>query len=316
LSQAFLLPFEEPLARLRDRIDELSAVGTPRNELAILEEQLETLTVEIYARLSAWENVQLCRHPSRPTTLDYIGTLIDDFVELCGDRNFGDDKAIVTGIGSFRGKSIAIAGHRKGRSAKENSERNFGMPRPEGYRKAKRLFELADQFSLPIVTFVDTAGAHPGLDAEERGQSEAIGSCIAALARVTVPVVCMVVGEGGSGGALALGVGNCVLLQRFATYGVITPEGCASILWRTAARAPDAAERLKVTSVDLFALGAIDKVVEEPARGAHVDPDSAIRAVGEAIAASLDNLSHLSPLALRDQRYERFRAMGRFRESG
>ncbi len=312
MAQAFLLPFEEPLVRLRDRIDELSAVGTPASELAILEAHLEALTGEIYARLSAWEKVQLCRHPLRPTTLDYIGSLIEMFVELCGDRNFADDKAIVTGIGSFRGQSVAIAGHRKGRSAKENAERNFGMPRPEGYRKAKRLFELADLFSLPIVTFIDTAGAHPGLDAEERGQSEAIGSCIAALARVTVPVVSLVVGEGGSGGALALGVGNRVLLQRFATYSVITPEGCASILWRTSARAPDAADRLKVTSQDLFSLGAIDNIVDEPARGAHVDPESAIRSVGDAIAASLDSLRHLSPDALREHRYARFRAIGRF----
>jgi acetyl-CoA carboxylase carboxyl transferase subunit alpha len=316
LSQAFLLPFEEPLVRLRDRIDELSAVGTPRPELAILEAHLETLTSEIYARLSAWEKVQLCRHPLRPTTLDYIGGLATDFVELCGDRNFADDKAIVTGMGSFRGKSVAIAGHRKGRSARENAERNFGMPRPEGYRKAKRLFELADQFNLPIVTFIDTAGAHPGLDAEERGQSEAIGSCIAALSRVTVPVVSVVVGEGGSGGALALGVGNCVLIQRFATYSVITPEGCASILWRTASRAPDAADRLKVTSHDLFALGAIDNIVDEPARGAHVDPESAIRSLGDAIAASFEGLRHLSASALREQRYARFRAIGRFASSG
>ncbi len=314
MAQAFLLPFEEPLARLRDQIDELAALGTPRADLAILEEQHETITTEIYARLSAWEKVQLCRHPLRPSTLDYVSALIEPFVELCGDRAFADDKAIVTGIGTFRGRNVAIAGHRKGRSAKENSERNFGMPHPEGYRKAERLFGLADQFGLPIVTFIDTAGAYPGLEAEERGQSEAIGSCIAALARVTVPVVSIVVGEGGSGGALALGVGNLVLLQHFATYSVITAEGCASILWRTSARAPDAAERLKVTAQDLFALGVIDKIIDEPKRGAHTDPVGATRFLGDALEAALGSLRSLDGPALREHRYARFRALGRTAE--
>ncbi len=313
MAQAFLLPFEEPLVRLRDQIDQLRALGsTPNAEIATLEEQHETLTNEIYARLTAWEKVQLCRHPLRPSTLDYVNALTEPFVELCGDRGFADDKSIVTGLATFRGRNIVIAGHRKGRSAKENAERNFGMPHPEGYRKAKRIFELADRFCLPIVTFIDTAGAYPGLAAEERGQSEAIGACIAALSRVTVPVVSIVVGEGGSGGALALGVGNEVLLQRFATYSVITAEGCASILWRTASRAPEAAERLKVTAQDLLALGAIDKIIDEPRRGAHVDPEGAIRSLGNALESALNGLCTLDGHALREQRYARFRAIGRY----
>jgi acetyl-CoA carboxylase carboxyl transferase subunit alpha len=311
-----VLPFEKPVVELITRVRELRALAeTDRRfegELKRLEDRCGRLARELFADLSPWQKVQLSRHPNRPYTLDYIGTLFEDFVELHGDRSFADDASIVAGLARYHGESVVVLGHQKGRGAKENVKRNFGMPNPEGYRKARRLYELASRFRLPILTFIDTPGAYPGLGAEERGQSEAIGSCLALMSRAPVPVVATIIGEGGSGGALALGVANAVNVLEYGTYSVISPEGCASILWKDGAKSDEAAMRLRITAPELLALKIVDLIVEEPAGGAHQDPEQAARLVDAAITASLATLAGQSPEALVEHRYRRFRALGAF----
>jgi acetyl-CoA carboxylase carboxyl transferase subunit alpha len=309
-----VLPFEKPLVELLDRVAKLRAsLGqdpTLRHELERMEAQAAQVARVIFAGLTPWQKVQLSRHPKRPYTLDYLAHLVEDFVELKGDRRFSDDAAIVSGIGRFRGRSVILVGHQKGRTAKENVKRNFGMAHPEGYRKAERLYALADRFRLPILAFVDTPGAYPGIGAEERGQSEAIGSCLAALARVGVPVVTTITGEGGSGGALALAVANRVHVLEYGTYSVISPEGCASILWKDGAKAAEAAERMRMTAPELLRLGVVDRIVSEPPGGAHRDHAAAAKAVGDAVEEALRELEGLTREQLADDRYARFRRLG------
>jgi acetyl-CoA carboxylase carboxyl transferase subunit alpha len=298
-----VLPFEKPIVELVVRVRELREL--------VRKDRATKLARELFAELTPWQKVQLSRHPNRPYTLDYISRIFEGFCELHGDRTFGDDAAIVAGFARLRGRSVAVIGHQKGRGAKEKVKRNFGMPHPEGYRKARRVYDLASRFGLPIVTLVDTPGAYPGIGAEERGQSEAIGACLASMSRARVPIVTTIIGEGGSGGALALAVANRVLVLEYGTYSVITPEGCASILWKDGAKADEAAARMKMTAPDLFRLGVVDRVIEEPTGGAHQDHDEAARHVEVAIAAALHELDALgSPEALIEDRYRRFRAMG------
>jgi acetyl-CoA carboxylase carboxyl transferase subunit alpha len=311
---SFVLPFEKPVVELVSRVRELREQAksdqTLEPELRRLEDKATRLARELFSGLTPWQKVQLSRHPARPYTLDYIERSFDDFVELHGDRSFGDDAAIVGGLARFRGRSVVVVGHQKGRGAKDNVKRNFGMPHPEGYRKARRLYEMAIRFDLPILTLIDTPGAYPGIGAEERGQSEAIGACLATMSRATVPIVATVIGEGGSGGALALGVANRVLVLEYGTYSVISPEGCASILWKDGSKADEAAMRMKMTAPDLLRLGIVDQVIGEPAGGAHQDHDAAARFVGAAIAAALHNLERMSGDELREDRYARFRRIG------
>jgi acetyl-CoA carboxylase carboxyl transferase subunit alpha len=308
------LPFEAPVVDLIEKVRDLRRLAEEdpalRSELTALEGRTERVARELFSSLTRMQRVQLSRHAQRPYTLDYVSRLFTDFVEMHGDRRFSDDPSIVAGLAKYRGRSVAVIGHQKGRSTKENVKRNFGMPHPEGYRKAIRLYELADRFGLPILTFIDTPGAYPGIGAEERGQSEAIGAALAALSRARVPVIASVIGEGGSGGALALGVANRVLVLEFGCYSVISPEGCAAILWKDGARAGEAAERMKVTAPDLLEFGLVDEVVTEPTGGAHQDHDDAARRLDAAISAHLDALSKLSADELRADRYEKFRAMG------
>lgn len=313
---AHVLAFEKPVVELVTRVRELRDLAKTDDrfaaELRRLEDKAAKLAREVFSKLSPMQKVQLSRHPSRPYTLDYVARLITDWVELHGDRRYADDASVVGGLGRYHGRSVVVVGHQKGRNAKENVMRNFGMPNPEGYRKAIRLYELADRFGLPILTFVDTPGAFPGIGAEERGQSEAIGAAIETMSRVGVPIVTSVIGEGGSGGALALGVANRVLVLEFSYYSVITPEGCAAILWKTADQAPEAAERLKITAPNLLELGIVDQIVEEPPGGAHQDHDDAARRLDRAIWEQLSRLSRLSPDELREDRYQRFRRLGAF----
>jgi acetyl-CoA carboxylase carboxyl transferase subunit alpha len=264
------------------------------------------------AKHEAWQRVQLARHPKRPHTLDYIERLFTDFQEIHGDRLYGDDPAIVCGAAFFEGRPIMIVGEQKGRDTKQKLHRNFGMPKPEGYRKAIRVMKLADKFHRPVVTFLDTPGAYPGIDAEERGQAEAIARNLREMSRLATPVICVCIGEGGSGGALALGVGNHVYLLENAVYSVISPESCAAIIYRDAARAEEAAAALKLTAPDLLQLGLIDGIIPEPAEGAHTDPDGAAAALRETLRAALEQLDALSPEELVEQRYAKFRAMGNF----
>lgn len=277
-----------------------------------LEDRAHKLKAQIFSRLSRWQIVQVARHPERPFTQDYLQALFTDYVELHGDRRFGDDPAIVAGLARFRGLPVMVMGHQKGRSTRENMARNFGMPRPEGYRKAIRLARLADQFGLPILSFIDTPGAYPGLGAEERGQAQAIAEALETFAQLRVPVVATVIGEGGSGGALAIGVANRILIMEFGIYSVISPEGCASILFKDAAHAERAADALKLTAPDLLALGVVDQVVPEPGGGAHRDPARAAELLGDALWGQLQSLRRTSPDGLRDDRYRRFRALGAF----
>jgi acetyl-CoA carboxylase carboxyl transferase subunit alpha len=307
--------FEEPILRLRRRIEELSALpddASHRKEIERLREKLERVSREIYSSLTRWQKTLVARHPARPHTLDYIQALMTDFVELHGDRKFADDPAIVAGLARFRGRAVAVVGHQKGRDTKEKVRRNFGMPRPEGFRKALRVMRLADKFERPILSFVDTAGAYPGIDAEERGQAEAIAVNLRAMASFRVPIVIIVTGEGGSGGGLALGVGDRVLMLEHAIYSVISPEGCAAILWKDAARKKEAAEALRITARDLKELDVIDEIVPEPPGGAHADPAGAAAAVGEAIERHLREVSDLTSEERRERRYRKFRAMGRY----
>lgn len=316
---SFVLPFEKPVVDLLGRVRELRDLAQEndddarlRDELRRLEEKTGRVAKELFASLTPWQKVQLSRHPNRPYTLDYIERIIEDFVEMHGDRRFGDDPAIVAGVGRFRGRSVVVVGHQKGRSTKEKVTRNFGQAHPEGNRKALRMYELAERFGLPVLTFIDTPGAYPGIGAEERGQSEAIGACLAAMARAKVPIVATIIGEGGSGGALALGVANRVLVLEYGTYSVISPEGCASILWKDGTKADIAAERMKMTAPDLLRLKVVDRIVDEPAGGAHQDPDAAARLVAKAISDALRGLLRMTPDELAEDRYARFRAIGAF----
>jgi acetyl-CoA carboxylase carboxyl transferase subunit alpha len=312
------LDFERPIVELENKIAELKQLGGPQLELEIrrLERKARQLQREVFSELSAWQKVLLSRHPLRPFTLDYVERLFEDFVELHGDRAFRDDESIVGGVGRFRGRAVLVLGHQKGRGTKENLRRNFGMPRPEGYRKARRLMELAARLGLPILSFIDTPGAYPGIDAEERGQAEAIAKNLEVMARLPVPIVATVIGEGGSGGALALGVADRILMLEYAVYSVISPEGCASILWKDQKQVETAAGAMRMTATDLVELGIADSLVQEPAGGAHRDPDAAADAVGEAIARELAALTALTAAERVAARYEKFRRMGSFLESG
>jgi acetyl-CoA carboxylase carboxyl transferase subunit alpha len=307
--------FEEPILRLRRRIEELSALpddAAHRREIEKLREKLDRVSREIYASLTPWQKTLVARHPARPYTLDYLQALTTDFVELHGDRKYSDDAAIVAGLADFRGRPVAVVGHQKGRDTKEKVRRNFGMPRPDGFRKALRVMELAEKFGRPILAFIDTAGAYPGIDAEERGQAEAIAVNLREMARFHVPIIVTVTGEGGSGGALALGVGDRILMLEHAIYSVISPEGCAAILWKDASRKKEAAEALKMTAADLKELSVIDEIVPEPPGGAHADPAGAAAAVGEAIERNLREVAELTAEERRERRYRRLRALGRF----
>ncbi|MCS6856791.1 MAG: acetyl-CoA carboxylase carboxyltransferase subunit alpha [Sandaracinaceae bacterium] len=317
------LDFERPLLELEARIRELQihASNDPRfeEEIRRLEAQLRELSEQLYKDLSAWQKVQLSRHPDRPHMLDYVERLFDDVLELHGDRCYGDDPAIVAGFARLDGRTVAIVGHQKGRTTREKLRRNFGMAHPEGYRKAVRIMELAVRFRRPILTFIDTPGAYPGIGAEERGQSEAIGRAIFTMCALEVPIVSAIIGEGGSGGALALGVANRVLMMEFATYSVITPEGCASILWRDGSKAPLVAERLRLLAEDALRLGIIDEIVPEPMGGAHRDPDEAARRLGQALRKHLFELERIfqgqdGGRQLVEARRAKFRAMGAFLE--
>lgn len=310
------LDFEKPIAELQARIDELRDTGAEGGvdiaaEVAKLQAKSDKLLRETFAKLTPWQKTQVARHPERPHFKDYVAGLFEEFVPLAGDRAFGDDQAILGGFATFRGRRVLVMGHEKGDDTATRLKHNFGMGKPEGYRKAVRLISLADRFGLPIVTLVDTSGAFPGLQAEERGQAEAIARSTEACLAAGVPLVSAVVGEGGSGGAVALASGNRVLMFEHAVYSVISPEGCASILWRTAEKAADAAEAMKVTAQDLKALGVIDTIVPEPLGGAHRESGAAIGALGDAIAGALDELATLNADALRRERREKFLAMGR-----
>jgi len=313
---SYVLPFEKPVVELVTRVRELRELAKSDRalepELRRLEDKAAKLARELFAELSPWQKVQLSRHPTRPYTLDYLDRIFTGFVELHGDRCFGEDAAIVAGFATLRGRSVMVLGHQKGRGAKDNVKRNFGMPHPEGYRKALRLYEMASRFGLPILTFIDTPGAYPGIGAEERGQSEAIGACLAAMSRARVPIIATIIGEGGSGGALALGVANRVLVLEYGTYSVITPEGCASILWKDGTKADEAAARMKMTAPDLLRLGVVDRVIDEPAGGAHQDPDAAARMVETALAETLRDLDALDASEVVEDRYQRFRKMGAY----
>jgi acetyl-CoA carboxylase carboxyl transferase subunit alpha len=313
------LDFEKPVLELEQKIQELREHATEKGldaaaELEDLERKADALRREVYAGLSAYQRVQLARHPRRPFALDYIQRVVTDFTELHGDRHFGDDPAIVGGLAFLDARPVMVIGQQKGRDTKENLLRRFGMPNPEGYRKALRLMQLADRFGVPVITLVDTPGAYPGLGAEERGQAEAIAVNLREMAKLGVPVVTAVIGEGGSGGALAIAVSNVVIMFENSVYSVISPEGCASILWRDGKKASLAAEALRLTATDLERLAIVDGVLPEPVGGAHRDPDAAAATLKSALAAHLDALSGLSPDALRDQRLAKFRVMGVFRE--
>jgi len=312
------LDFERPLLELEARISELRASDDPqgaKDEIAKLEERLRRLQQKVYGGLTPWQRAQLARHSKRPHALDFFRLLFEDFVELHGDRVFGDDKAIVGGLARFEGEPVVIIGHQKGRDTRENIARNFGMPHPEGYRKALRLMEMAAKFGKPILTFIDTPGAYPGLGAEERGQAEAIAKSLREMAGLGTPIVCVVTGEGGSGGALAIGVGNRILMLEYATYSVISPEGCAAILWGDASKAPEAAELMRVTAPDLLKLGVIDGVVPEPVGGAHRNWEETAESLRAALRDALRELKGASAEALIAERYEKFRRMGVFADS-
>ena len=310
------LDFEQPIAKLREQIEELRGVSDQDINLADdvlrLEKKVESLTKSIFSKLTAKQVGQVARHPKRPYTLDIVDGLCTDFQELHGDRAYADDYATVGGLARFQGRPVMIIGHQKGRDTKENIHRNFGMPRPEGYRKALRLLRLAEKFHLPVLTFIDTAGAYPGIGAEERGQSEAIARNLFEMAKLKTPIIATVVGEGGSGGALAIGVGDVVMMLQYATYSVISPEGCASILWKSADKASEAAEAMGITAQKLHELGLVDRVVPEPLGGAHRDYTGAIENLREAIASSLREVGALNTQQLLDRRYERLMSYGQF----
>ncbi|MCG6121453.1 MAG: acetyl-CoA carboxylase carboxyltransferase subunit alpha [Microvirga sp.] len=311
------LDFEKPVAELEAKLEELRRMGEASDAVAIsddiarLEDKASQALVEIYAALTPWQKTQVARHPQRPHFLDFRNGLITDFTALAGDRNFGEDEAIVGGFGRFRGQPVCVIGQEKGSNTQARIRHNFGMARPEGYRKAARLMELADRFDLPVLTFVDTAGAYPGIEAEERGQAEAIARSTEACLTLRSPNISLVIGEGGSGGAIAIATANKVLMLEHAIYSVISPEGAASILWRDSARAQDAATNMKITAQDLLKMGVIDRIVTEPVGGAHRDPQAAIRAAGDALAAALGDFAGLSRDEIKAKRADKFLAIGR-----
>lgn len=305
--------FDEPLAALRQQIEELSGFpqgGAHDRELDRLKASLRKETTEIYGSLSRWQKTLVARHQDRPYTLDYVQNLMTEWVEVHGDRAYADDPAIVAGLAEFRGRSVAVIGHQKGRDTKERIRRNFGQPRPEGYRKALRIMKLAERFRLPVLTFIDTAGAYPGIDAEERGQAEAIARNLLEMAGLQVPIIVTVTGEGGSGGALALGVGDRVLILEYGTYSVISPEGCAAILWKDQDRKAEAAEAMRLTAPDLKQLGVVDEIIPEPLGGAHTNLPLTCRRVGDAVEKSLAELQRIPVKELLARRYRRFRLLG------
>jgi acetyl-CoA carboxylase carboxyl transferase subunit alpha len=320
MSKRHFLEFEQPIADLETKIDELRYVQTESavdisEEIDRLGKKSLQLTKDIYSALSPWQVTQIARHPQRPYTLDYIAEVFTDFHELHGDRAFADDLSIIGGLARFNGQPCMVLGHQKGRDTKERAARNFGMSRPEGYRKALRLMRLAEKFALPVFTFVDTPGAYPGIGAEERGQSEAIGRNIFEMAQLEVPIIATIIGEGGSGGALAISVGDQVLMLQFSVYSVISPEGCASILWKTADRAADAAEALGITAHRLKALGLVDKIVNEPVGGAHRDAKQMAATLKRALNDALRQVADLTPKQLVEQRYQRLQGYGRFTDT-
>ncbi len=314
------LEFEQPIEELERKIEELrnmqddSAVDISR-ELNLLQKKSEKLTQDIYAKLTPWQISQVARHPQRPYSLDYIGALFSDFEELHGDRAFADDPAIVGGLGHFNDQTVMVIGHQKGRDTKEKILRNFGMPRPEGYRKAMRLMRLAEKFGIPIMTFIDTPGAHPGIGAEERGQSEAIARNLYVMAELRTPILCTVIGEGGSGGALAIGVGDRTLMLQYSTYSVISPEGCASILWKNAEMAPTAAETMNITASKLKSFDLIDRIIPEPTGGAHRDPPTMMHNMKAALTETLAEICKQPLDALLKARYQRLMSHGRYKDN-
>ena len=321
------LDFEQPIAELENKIDTLLE-GSDREgsegdeskvdltpEIQRLRKKSATLTKDIYAKLTAWQTSLVARHPQRPYTLDYINNLFTDFEELHGDRAFSDDAAIIGGLARFQGEPVVVIGHQKGRDTKERQYRNFGMPRPEGYRKALRLMRLAEKFQLPVMTFIDTPGAYPGIDAEERGQSEAIARNLYVMAELKTPIICTVIGEGGSGGALAIGVGDVVMMLQHSTYSVISPEGCASILWKSADKAPLAAETLGITAPRLKTLGLVDRIVDEPVGGAHRDPEVMMENLRTALSEVLSEVRERPLDVLLNTRYARLMGYGKFKET-
>jgi acetyl-CoA carboxylase carboxyl transferase subunit alpha len=312
----YYLDFEKPIAELEGKIEELRRLTSDAGlniaeEVGKLQSKVDKQLRTAYSRLSSWQKVQVARHPERPHCLDYVGALVEEFTPLAGDRLFGDDAAMIGGIGRLAGYSCIVLGHEKGSDTEERVKRNFGMARPEGYRKAQRLMKLADRFTLPVVAFIDTPGAYPGIDAEARGQAEAIARCLEICMAIRTPFVAVVIGEGGSGGAVAIGAANRVLMLEHAVYSVISPEGCASILWRSAEQAKEAAEALRLTAQDLLKLGVIDGIIPEPLGGAHRDRARTIQAVGEAVARNLRELVGQDGATLRARRREKFLDMGR-----
>ncbi|MBQ0942344.1 acetyl-CoA carboxylase carboxyltransferase subunit alpha [Ideonella sp. 4Y16] len=320
MSKRHFLDFEQPIAELESKIEELRFVQSESavdisEEIDRLDKKSLQLTKEIYQQLTPWQVTQIARHPQRPYTLDYVNEMFTDFQELHGDRAFADDLSIVGGLARFNGQACMVLGHQKGRDTKERAARNFGMSRPEGYRKALRLMKLAEKFGLPVFTFVDTPGAYPGIGAEERGQSEAIGRNIFEMAQLEVPIITTIIGEGGSGGALAISVADQVLMLQFSVYSVISPEGCASILWKTAERASDAAEALGITAHRLKALGLVDKIVSEPVGGAHRDLKQMSSQLKRGLVDALRQVSDLSVPELLERRYQRLKSYGRFTDT-
>ncbi len=315
----YYLDFEKPVAEIDKRMEELRPFSYHADrkiaeEMADLEKRLQKALAKIHSNLTRWQRTQLSRHFNRPTSLDYIERVFTDFVELHGDRKFADDQAIIGGLASLQGEGVVVVGHQRGRSVKEKVARNFGMPNPEGYRKAFRLMKMAEQFARPLITFIDTPGAYPGLGAEERGQAEAIAGNLQTMSMLRVPILVVVIGEGGSGGALALGIGDRILMLENATYSVISPEGCAAILWKSETEKERAAEALKGTAADLLDLEVIDEIVPEPPGGAHRDAGAMARSLGEALARNLQNLKGIPASDLLENRYEKFRRMGQVAE--
>ena len=314
------LEFEQPIAELEAKIEELRFIGDDseiniNEEVSRLRSKSETLTKSIFAKLSAWQITQVARHPMRPYTQDYLEMIAPDFQELHGDRMYADDPAIIGGVGRIDGRAVMIIGHQKGRDTKERVRRNYGMPKPEGYRKAQRLMRMAEKFSLPIVTLIDTPGAYPGVGAEERGQSEAIAYSLYMMAGLKTPIICVVIGEGGSGGALAIGVGDRLLMLQYGIYSVISPEGCASILWKSAEKAQDAAEAMRITAQSLNEFGLVDEVLAEPLGGAHRNPAQAAEVIRNALLENLEELDQLSIDQLLEHRQRRLASFGQFKEA-
>jgi acetyl-CoA carboxylase carboxyl transferase subunit alpha len=314
------LEFEQPIAELEAKIEELRFVGDDseiniNEEVARLKAKSETLTKSIFAKLSAWQIAQVARHPMRPYTQDYIDLIVPDFQELHGDRMYADDSAIIGGIGRIDGRSVMIIGHQKGRDTKERVRRNYGMPKPEGYRKAQRLMRMAEKFGMPLITFIDTPGAYPGLGAEERGQSEAIAYSLYLMAGLKTPIISIVIGEGGSGGALAIGVSDRLLMLQYSIYSVISPEGCASILWKSADKAEDAAEAMRITASSLSQFGLVDEVLTEPLGGAHRNAADTAEVIRNALLKNLADLERLSPEQLLEERQRRLASFGQFKDA-